>query len=59
VHIGHGYGSPDWLSFKGDPNRTYRMEEGTLVQIKSEVDKAFARYIDVIDADGVDPRERV
>lgn len=67
VHIGHGYGSPDqwittsfnWLSFNGDPNRTYRMEEGALVLIKSEVDKAFARFIDVIDADGVDPRERV
>lgn len=48
----------NWLSFKGDPNRTYRMEEGTLVQIRSEVDKAFQRYIDVLDADGVDPRER-
>lgn len=46
----------NWLSFKGDPNRTYRMEEGTLVQIKSEVDKAFARYVDVLDVDGVDPR---
>jgi phosphatidylserine/phosphatidylglycerophosphate/cardiolipin synthase-like enzyme len=46
----------NWLSFKGDPNRTYRMEEGTLVQIKSEVDKAFARYIDVLNVDGVDPR---
>lgn len=32
------------------------MEEGTLVQIKSEVDKAFARYIDVLNVDGVDPR---
>jgi hypothetical protein len=49
----------NWLSFRGDPNRTYRMEEGTLVQIKSEVDKAFARYVDILDADGVDPRERV
>lgn len=48
----------NWLSFKGDPNRTYRMEEGTLVRITSEVDKAFARYIDILDADGVDPRER-
>lgn len=48
----------NWLSFKGDPNRTYRMEEGTLVLIKSEVDKAFARYVDILDADGVDPRER-
>lgn len=47
----------NWLSFKGDPNRTYRMEEGTLVQIPSEVDKAFARYVGILDADGVDPRE--
>jgi hypothetical protein len=48
----------NWLSFRGDPNRTYRMEEGTLVQIKSEVDRAFDRYVDVLDSDGVDPRER-
>lgn len=48
----------NWLSFKGDPNRTYRMEEGTLVQIQSEVDKAFQRYVEILDADGVDPRER-
>jgi hypothetical protein len=46
----------NWLSFKGDPNRTYRMEEGTLVQIPSEVDKAFDRYIGALDADGVDPQ---
>lgn len=46
----------NWLSFRGDPNRTYRMEEGTLVQIPSEVDKAFERYVGVLDADGVDPR---
>lgn len=48
----------NWLSFKGDPNRTYRMEEGTLVQIQSEVDKAFKRYTDVLDSDGADPRAR-
>jgi phosphatidylserine/phosphatidylglycerophosphate/cardiolipin synthase-like enzyme len=48
----------NWLSFRGDPNRTYRMEEGTLVQIQSEVDKAFQRYVEILDADGVDPRER-
>lgn len=48
----------NWLSFKGDPNRTYRMEEGTLVQIPSEVDKAYERYIEVLDADGADPRDR-
>lgn len=47
----------NWLSFKGDPNRTYRMEEGTLVQIPSEVDKAFQRYVGVLEADGADPRD--
>lgn len=48
----------NWLSFRGDPDRTYRMEEGTLVQIPKEVDKAYKRYINVLDTDGVDPRER-
>ncbi|MFE4833948.1 hypothetical protein ACFRAU_04605 [Arthrobacter sp. NPDC056691] len=48
----------NWLSFKGDPDRTYRMEEGTLVRIQSEVDKAFKRYTDVLDSDGADPRRR-
>lgn len=48
----------NWLSFKGDANRTYRMEEGTLVQIPSEVDKAFGRYVGVLDADGADPRRQ-
>lgn len=41
----------NWLSFRGDPNRTFRMEEGTLVQIPSEVDKAFAQYVAVLEAD--------
>ncbi|MBN0973337.1 MULTISPECIES: hypothetical protein [unclassified Gordonia (in: high G+C Gram-positive bacteria)] len=49
----------NWLSFRGDPNRTYRMEEGTLVLIKSEVDKAFARYVSILDTDGADPRAPV
>lgn len=34
----------NWLSFRGDPERTYRMEEGTLVQIPDEVDHAYERY---------------
>lgn len=46
----------NWLSFKGDLNRTYRMEEGTLVLIPSEVDKAFDRYIAVLDSVGADRR---
>lgn len=48
----------NWLSFRGDPNRTYRMEEGTLVQIPGEVDKAFERYSAILDADGADSREQ-
>lgn len=46
----------NWLSFKGDPNRTYRMEEGTLVRIPSEVQRAFERYVAVLNAEGADPR---
>lgn len=34
----------NWLSFRGDPDRTYRMEEGTLVSIPEKVDEAYARY---------------
>jgi len=34
------------------------MEDGTLVQIPNEVDKAFERYAAILDADGVDPREQ-
>ncbi|MEV7123876.1 phospholipase D-like domain-containing protein [Kitasatospora griseola] len=41
----------NWLSFKGDPNRTFRMEEGTLVQISSEVDKAYKQYVEVLETD--------
>ncbi|MFD6110650.1 hypothetical protein ACFWG0_11160 [Streptomyces yangpuensis] len=41
----------NWLSFKGDPNRTFRMEEGTLVQIPSEVDKAYKQYVEVLATD--------
>jgi hypothetical protein len=41
----------NWLSFKGDPNRTFRMEEGTLVQISSEVDKAYKQYVEVLNTD--------
>ncbi len=45
----------NWLSFRGDPNRTYRMEEGTLVQIGAEVDRAYNRYVTVLAGGGVRP----
>jgi hypothetical protein len=38
----------NWLSFKGDPDRTYRMEEGTLVSIPERVEEAYARYLGMI-----------
>ena len=34
----------NWLSFRGDSDRTYRMEEGTLVNIPARVDKEYKRY---------------
>lgn len=38
----------NWLSFRGDPERTYRMEEGTLVAITSRVDEQYTRYLEMI-----------
>lgn len=38
----------NWLSFKGDPDRTYRMEEGTLVSIPERVAEAYDRYLGMI-----------
>lgn len=38
----------NWLSFRGDPARTYRMEEGTLVSIGPRVDKEYVRYVELI-----------
>lgn len=46
----------NWLSFKGDPDRTYRMEEGTLVSIPKRVAEAYNRYLEMIeDQAQVDP----
>ncbi|MEU7306137.1 hypothetical protein [Streptomyces sp. NPDC007206] len=38
----------NWLSFRGDKDRTYRMEEGTLVRGASLVDHEYQRYLDLI-----------
>ncbi|MEV4531617.1 hypothetical protein [Streptosporangium sp. NPDC049304] len=38
----------NWLSFQGSPDRTYRMEEGTLVRIPETVDQQYAQYVEVI-----------
>lgn len=34
----------NWLSFRGDPDRTYRMEEGTLVAIPAKVQQQYEQY---------------
>lgn len=39
----------NWLSFKGDPDRTYRMEEGTLVRNRDTADAQYTRYLNLID----------
>ncbi|MGE3193347.1 MAG: hypothetical protein AB7K08_07775 [Microbacteriaceae bacterium] len=39
----------NWLSFKGDPDRTYRMEEGTLVTVPDRVEKEYRGYLALID----------
>lgn len=44
----------NWLSFRGDPERTYRMEEGTLVSIPSRVDAEYSRYMDLVQAQRAD-----
>lgn len=41
----------NWLSFRGDPARTYRMEEGTLIRDRDLVDDAYDRYLAIIKKD--------
>lgn len=38
----------NWLSFRGDPERTYRMEEGTMVSIPKRVDEEYERYMNLV-----------
>lgn len=39
----------NWLSFRGDPNRTYRMEEGTLIEGAAQADRVHERYSRVLE----------
>ena len=39
----------NWLSFRGDPSRTYRMEEGILIRGQRYVDDAYDKYLRMID----------
>ncbi|MFE2833708.1 hypothetical protein ACFXI6_22095 [Streptomyces mirabilis] len=38
----------NWLSFEGDRDRTYRMEEGTLVRGRETVDENYQHYLELI-----------
>jgi hypothetical protein len=38
----------NWLSFRGDSSRRYRMEEGTLIRDRGLADQAYERYLDQI-----------
>ena len=42
----------NWLSFKGDPNHTFREEWGTLVGIPSVVDEYFEKMVKRFSGDG-------
>ena len=37
-------GSFNWLSFRGDPDRTFRDEAGVLLTLPNEIDSIFMRY---------------
>lgn len=39
----------NWLSFRGDVDRTYRMEEGTMVRIPDRVEQEYIRYLALVD----------
>jgi hypothetical protein len=45
----------NWLSFRGDPNRTYRMEEGVLIRSQRHVDEAYEKYLRMIEEQKIAP----
>lgn len=40
----------NWLSFRGDPDRTYRQEEGVLVREAAHVDEEYEHFRTIIEA---------
>lgn len=42
----------NWLSFRGDPDRTFRQEEGVLVREPAYVDEEYKYYCSIIEASG-------
>ncbi|MEY9967554.1 hypothetical protein ABIA33_005625 [Streptacidiphilus sp. MAP12-16] len=54
--VDHSYAvvtSFNWLSFKGDPNRPFRDERGTMITIRSEVDRLHADYMARLSSVGI------
>jgi phosphatidylserine/phosphatidylglycerophosphate/cardiolipin synthase-like enzyme len=41
--------SYNWLSFRGDPDRPFRDERGTLVSIPAEIDRVYSDYMSRIE----------
>lgn len=46
----------NWLSFRGDPNRTFRQEEGIFVALPDRVEEAYSEMLDLL---GVGNEDRV
>lgn len=41
----------NWLSFRGDPHRTFRQEEGILVVVPKEVEQSYEQYVAQIESE--------
>ena len=50
-------GSFNWFSFKGDPNRTYRDEQSTLVEIPEHIEDVYQEQVKRFETDAL-PSER-
>ncbi|WP_086769818.1 phospholipase D-like domain-containing protein [Streptomyces bobili] len=60
--VDHSYAvvtSFNWLSFRGDPNRPFRDERGTLITIEEEVKRLRSDYMDRVNAAGAQSDSRV
>lgn len=59
--VDHSYAvvtSFNWLSFRGDPNRPFRDERGTLIAIEEEVKRLRSDYMDRVNAAGTQSDSR-
>jgi len=46
-------GSFNWFSFRGDPSRTYRDEQSTLVEIPEHIDEVYGELVRRFQTDAV------